>query len=212
MKDTADNEQAIALSAYGAGVVEPYSRAGPTIEQEALGGILDCTCHPEGGSGVFAVCCNPDGCNPQLSFRGWQAEFETVRVRLTDFLNNGSGVDLSNLAAVRLEFGGAGSGQGRIAIDDVEFTSDALTHPPPPPCPIVNACPAHNNCLQGSPISSVDTGLNACQPQTGDPLYCSTQTVHVVTYTCDKAPCCFDQLPCSCPPGNCPDGTYLECQ
>jgi len=56
---------------------------------------------------------------------GWMNEFETIRIRLADFLHNGSGLDLSNIAAVRLEFGtGYGSEQGRIGLDSVEITSD----------------------------------------------------------------------------------------
>jgi len=56
---------------------------------------------------------------------GWANEFNTVRVRLTDFLNNGSGLDLTDIAAVRLEFGSAyGSNRGRIGVDDVELTKD----------------------------------------------------------------------------------------
>ena len=57
---------------------------------------------------------------------GWANEFETIRIRLADFLHNGTGLDLSNIAAVRLEFGtGYGSEQGRIGLDSVEVTSDA---------------------------------------------------------------------------------------
>ena len=126
-------------------------------------------------------------------------------------VNNDSGLDLENLTAIRLDFGQSGtSAVGRIAIDDVEFTSDALFHPPPPPCPTVAPCQSAANCLKGSLLSSVDTGLSACRPATGPPLDCSPQTVHVMTHICDKASCCFDPSPCVCPSGNCPDGTYLE--
>jgi hypothetical protein len=53
---------------------------------------------------------------------GWQNEFETIRIRLTDFATNGSGLDLTDIAAVRLDFGGAfGSAQGRLGLDEVEF-------------------------------------------------------------------------------------------
>jgi hypothetical protein len=56
---------------------------------------------------------------------GWQNEFETIRVRLTDFLVNGSLLDLSDIRAVRFEFGASfGSSEGRIAIDDVELVRD----------------------------------------------------------------------------------------
>ncbi len=52
-------------------------------------------------------------------------EMETVRMRLTDFLNNGSGLDLSDITAVRFDFGPAhGSASGRIVLDDLMLTGD----------------------------------------------------------------------------------------
>jgi hypothetical protein len=54
---------------------------------------------------------------------GWQCEFETVRVRLTDFLADGSGLELSDIRMVRFDFGNEfGSDQGRIGLDDIEVT------------------------------------------------------------------------------------------
>jgi hypothetical protein len=59
---------------------------------------------------------------------GWQNEFETIRIRLTDFLHNGSGLDLSNVVAVRLDVGPSfGSAEGRLGLDDVMLSKD---HPP----------------------------------------------------------------------------------
>ncbi len=56
---------------------------------------------------------------------GWANEFGTVRIRLCDFENDGSGIDLSDIVAVRLSFGLLyGSEQGRIGLDDVELTRD----------------------------------------------------------------------------------------
>jgi hypothetical protein len=56
---------------------------------------------------------------------GWQNEFETIRLRLTDFLNNGSDLNLSDVAAVRFDFGGSfGSSRGRLGFDDLEVTKD----------------------------------------------------------------------------------------
>lgn len=53
---------------------------------------------------------------------GWNSEYEVTRIRLTDFLNNGSGIDLSRVRKVVFRFGPAyGSAQGRIAIDDIEL-------------------------------------------------------------------------------------------
>lgn len=54
---------------------------------------------------------------------GWANEFCTFRIPLADFRLDGSGLDLSDLAAVRFEFGaGAGSDSGRLGLDDVELT------------------------------------------------------------------------------------------
>jgi hypothetical protein len=54
---------------------------------------------------------------------GWNSEYETIRIRLTDFLNNGSTLDLANVRKVVFLFGPAhGSAQGRIALDEIELT------------------------------------------------------------------------------------------
>jgi len=53
---------------------------------------------------------------------GWQNEFETIRIRLSDFLAGGAVLNLSDVAAIRLEFGaGSGSSTGRLGLDDLEF-------------------------------------------------------------------------------------------
>lgn len=53
---------------------------------------------------------------------GWANEFSTIRLRLADFTTNGSSLDLSDIVAIRFEFGpGFGSNQGRIGLDDVEI-------------------------------------------------------------------------------------------
>ncbi len=53
---------------------------------------------------------------------GWSNEFETITIRLADFLRDGTSLDLSDVEQVRFEFGpGSGSSQGRIGLDDVEF-------------------------------------------------------------------------------------------
>jgi hypothetical protein len=95
----------IRLGAYGAGIVEPYTRYGPDSAVTRCRG---------------EQCCSPVGCHPSLSDVGWQAEFETIRIRLTDFMTHGSGLDLSDVATIRFEFGSPGSTRGRIVIDDVE--------------------------------------------------------------------------------------------
>jgi hypothetical protein len=56
---------------------------------------------------------------------GWANEFSTLRLRLSDFAADGSGLDLSAVAAVRLEFGaGFGSVRGRLGLDDLEIVRD----------------------------------------------------------------------------------------
>ena len=53
---------------------------------------------------------------------GWNNEFETVRVRLSDFLNNGSTLNLGDVSKIVLRFGpGYGSVAGRLGLDDVEL-------------------------------------------------------------------------------------------
>jgi hypothetical protein len=83
----------ILIAAYGAGLEGPYQRQ-----------------HGTPG--------NPCGA---VGF-GWQTEFEVIRIRLSDFLRDGASLDLSNVATLRLRFGGAGSPQGRIVIDDLRLS------------------------------------------------------------------------------------------
>jgi len=53
---------------------------------------------------------------------GWSNEFETITIKLADFLRDGTSLDLSDIEQVRFEFGpGSGSPEGRIGLDDVEF-------------------------------------------------------------------------------------------
>lgn len=53
---------------------------------------------------------------------GWNNEWETIRVRLTDFTRDGTLVDLGKVAAVELRFGPSwGASNGRIGLDDLEF-------------------------------------------------------------------------------------------
>ncbi|HVP13394.1 MAG TPA: hypothetical protein VMV94_19635, partial [Phycisphaerae bacterium] len=56
---------------------------------------------------------------------GWHDEFEVNRIRTTDFLTNGSDLDLTNIVAVRFNFGPSyGSNEGRIVIDELMLTND----------------------------------------------------------------------------------------
>jgi len=54
---------------------------------------------------------------------GWHNEMETIRIRLTDFLNNGSGLNLNEIVAVRLSVGPSwGSSKGRVVVDEIMLT------------------------------------------------------------------------------------------
>ncbi len=56
---------------------------------------------------------------------GWANEWNSMRVRLADFASDMSPLDLSDIAAVRLEFGaGFGSARGRIGLDDLEIIKE----------------------------------------------------------------------------------------
>ena len=66
---------------------------------------------------------------PYQRFGGWHNEMETIRIRLTDFLNNGSGLDLTDIVAIRLDVGPAhGSSEGRIVIDDLMLSNDRAVY------------------------------------------------------------------------------------
>ncbi len=70
---------------------------------------------------------------------GWHNEMEINRIRTTDFLNNGSGLDLTDIVAVRFDFGPSwGSPEGRIVLDEVMLTNDY----PPYFTPLTMALPA----------------------------------------------------------------------
>jgi hypothetical protein len=56
---------------------------------------------------------------------GWMNEWSTVRIRLADFENDNSQINLKDIVAIRLEFGSAsGSDRGRVAIDQIELTHE----------------------------------------------------------------------------------------
>jgi hypothetical protein len=55
---------------------------------------------------------------------GWNSEYETIRIRLTDFCNNGSQVNLDNVKKLIFRFGPTyGSLQGRLGLDEIELTT-----------------------------------------------------------------------------------------
>jgi hypothetical protein len=62
---------------------------------------------------------------------GWHNEMEVIRIRLSDFLHNGSALDLTDIDAVRLDCGPSwGSNEGRIVVDELMLTNDALPEIP----------------------------------------------------------------------------------
>ncbi len=66
---------------------------------------------------------------PYQRSSGWHNEMETIRIRLSDFLNNGSGLDMTDIIAIRLNVGPAhGSPEGRIVIDDLMLTNDRAVY------------------------------------------------------------------------------------
>lgn len=68
-----------------------------------------------------------DGFGPNTGV-GWQNEFYTIRIRLTDFQANMSGLDLSNIVALSFLFGGEnGTADGALGLDDIELVSDGLS-------------------------------------------------------------------------------------
>lgn len=53
---------------------------------------------------------------------GWANEFETYRINIQDFLRDGRTLDLSNIDAIRFEFGPSfGTSRGRLGFDDLEL-------------------------------------------------------------------------------------------
>lgn len=56
---------------------------------------------------------------------GWQNEFEVIRIRLTDFLRDGADLDLTDIRAIRFEFGPSfGSAQGGVSFDNIELVKE----------------------------------------------------------------------------------------
>jgi hypothetical protein len=56
---------------------------------------------------------------------GWHNEMRRIRMRTTDFRTNGNQINLSNIVAVRLNFGPSwGTPEGRIVIDEMMLDND----------------------------------------------------------------------------------------
>ncbi|MEO0481481.1 MAG: hypothetical protein AAF196_18575 [Planctomycetota bacterium] len=95
LEDGAGRQSTINIGAFGGGVEEPYQRNLATFSGPC-------------GSGL-----------------GWNSEYETIRLRLSDFRNNGTGVDLEDVRKLIFEFGSShGSPEGRLGLDEIEFTKN----------------------------------------------------------------------------------------
>ncbi len=94
LEDQDGVQSSIDFSAYGAGIEQPYLRPG----------------------------CTAGGAPPPNV--GWNSEFETIRIRIDDFLQNGSGLDLTAISKLIFNFGPSwGSSVGRIGLDEIELTA-----------------------------------------------------------------------------------------
>ncbi len=119
LRDENDLEASIRIGAYDSEIEEPYQRRdypwlSPPCFSFEVQDLGVCHCANETYS---TECCNP------YSSGGWQAEYETIRIPLADFLNVAP-IDLSNVRDVEFQFGeDAGSQTGRLSLDDIEFTS-----------------------------------------------------------------------------------------
>lgn len=95
LEDAFGRQSTINIGAFGGGIEEPYLR-----NSRGFGGPC--------GIGL-----------------GWNSEFETVRIRLRDFRNNGTAIDLEEIQKVIFQFGPShGSAQGRLGLDEIEFTKN----------------------------------------------------------------------------------------
>ena len=111
LQDGTGATSTIRLADLAIGLEEPYQRTVMLV------------CGPGG------LCCNPPTCTLSTvlfcgtNTPGWNNEFETVRLPLTAFQNNASGLDLRDVRNVTFNFGPTwGSTEGRIALDEIELT------------------------------------------------------------------------------------------
>lgn len=121
---------------------------------------------------------------------GWHNEMETLRIRITDLLNNGAALNLSNVVAVRLDAGPTfGDARGRIVVDDLMLTNDVMPASAPPPriqitgpivfpetcglAPVVatmNVCNTGDGPLTVFPMTSSSPRFAVVTPSGGFPL------------------------------------------
>jgi hypothetical protein len=121
---------------------------------------------------------------------GWHNEMETIRIRTTDFLNNGAALNLTDIVAVRLNAGPSfGDSKGRIVIDDLMLTNDVTPGSPTSPriqitgplvfpdtCGLTPVTATMNVCNGGGgpltvfPITSSSPSFSVLTPTGGFPL------------------------------------------
>jgi hypothetical protein len=118
LRDGEGTTASIGTGAYGSGVEEPYLR-----EDLVTTVLASCELDPQNTCSCVENQTCLGTCEPFLD-QGWQAEFETIRIPLLDFQNAAPTLDLSDIVEVEFLFGGsAGSSRGRLALDDIKFTS-----------------------------------------------------------------------------------------
>jgi hypothetical protein len=125
IKDGQGRTATIPTSALGSGIIEPYGRRDDALHFLRLCTYSGAPCVTVDNDGTCCVqAVTPEDCDVVQSDPGWQAEYETVRMRLLDFKNVAPELDLSDVTQVTFLFGPlAGSSVGRLALDDIAFTS-----------------------------------------------------------------------------------------
>jgi hypothetical protein len=110
---------------------------------------------------------------------------ETIRMRNTDFLNNGSALNLTNIVAVRLNAGPSfGDSKGRIVIDDVMLTSDVMPgSPTAPKIQITGPLVFPDTCGLAPVTATLDVCNGGGGPLTVFPITSSSPSFSVLTPT-----------------------------
>jgi HYDIN/CFA65/VesB-like, Ig-like domain len=116
---------------------------------------------------------------------GWHNEMETIRIRNTDFLNNGAALNLTNIVAVRLNAGPSfGDSKGRIVIDDVMLTNDVMPgFPTAPKIQITGPLVFPDTCGLATVTATLDVCNGGGGPLTVFPITSSSPSFSVLTPT-----------------------------